>query len=73
MYRRAGGWQGWRTRAEHGRHQRPVAAYVVKYFNDIYTHAGEITKVCRKRAKFAYVIGNSKVFDHRYRRRVMSR
>jgi hypothetical protein len=41
-----------------------MASYVTKYFNDIYTHAGEIAKVCAKHARLAYVIGNSKFFDH---------
>ena len=41
-----------------------MASYVVKYFNDMFAHAGEIAKVCAKSAKLAYVIGNSKFFDH---------
>lgn len=41
-----------------------MASYVTKYFNDIYTHAGEIAKVCAPRARLAYVIGNSKFFEH---------
>lgn len=41
-----------------------MAAYVIKYFNDTYTHAEEIAKVCRRKARLAYVIGNSKFFDH---------
>lgn len=41
-----------------------MAAYVVKYFNDILTHAAEIAKVCTDNAKLAYVIGNSKFFGH---------
>ncbi|MCC6661907.1 MAG: hypothetical protein IT437_13590 [Phycisphaerales bacterium] len=39
-----------------------MTAYVVKYFNDLYTHAEQIGKVCRARAKLAYVIGNSKFY-----------
>jgi hypothetical protein len=41
-----------------------MASYVIKYFNDIYTHAAEIAKVCGPSARLAYVIGNSKFFDH---------
>jgi hypothetical protein len=41
-----------------------MAHYVTKYFNDIYIHAGEVAKVCAKSAKLAYVIGNSKFYDH---------
>jgi hypothetical protein len=41
-----------------------MAHYVTKYFNDIYTHASEIAKLCRKPARLAYVIGNSKFYDH---------
>jgi hypothetical protein len=41
-----------------------MAAYVIKYFNDTFTHAAEIAKVCRENAKLAYVIGNSKFFGH---------
>lgn len=50
----------------HGIHSNGnlMASYVVKYFNDIYDHAGEIAKVCRKKARLAYVIGNSKFYDH---------
>jgi len=40
-----------------------MTAYVVKYFNDMYTHAEQIAKVCRSRAQLAYVIGNSKFYD----------
>jgi hypothetical protein len=40
-----------------------MASYVVKYFNDIYDHAAEIRKVCAKRARLAYVIGNSKFYE----------
>jgi hypothetical protein len=39
-----------------------MASYVVKYFNDIYEHAGQIDKVCKKKARLAYVIGNSKFY-----------
>ena len=41
-----------------------MAHYVTKYFNDLYTHAGEVAKVCAPSAKLAYVIGNSKFYDH---------
>lgn len=41
-----------------------MASYVTKYFNDIYTHAGEIAKVCTKHARLAYVIGNSMFYNH---------
>jgi len=41
-----------------------MSAYVIKYFNDIFAHAGEIAKVCRPKARLAYVIGNSKFFGH---------
>lgn len=41
-----------------------MAHYITKYFNDLYVHAGEIAKVCRERAKLAYVIGNSKFYGH---------
>jgi hypothetical protein len=41
-----------------------MAHYVTKYFNNIYEHAGEISQVCRQRSRLAYVIGNSKFYDH---------
>jgi hypothetical protein len=41
-----------------------MASYVIKYFNDIYTHAAEIWKVCAGRCRLAYVIGNSKFYGH---------
>jgi len=41
-----------------------MANYVVKYFNDIYDHAGQVAQVCNKQARLAYVIGNSKFYDH---------
>jgi hypothetical protein len=41
-----------------------MANYVVKYFNDIYVHAGQVSEVCAPRARLAYVIGNSKFYDH---------
>ena len=41
-----------------------MAHYVTKYFNDLYDHAGEIAKVCLPRCRLAYVIGNSKFYDH---------
>ena len=43
---------------------RLMAHYVTKYFNDIYEHAGEIAKVCRRQCRLAYVIGNSKFYGH---------
>jgi hypothetical protein len=41
-----------------------MAHYVTKYFNDVYDHAQQVDKVCDKRARLAYVIGNSKFYDH---------
>ncbi len=41
-----------------------MAHYVTKYFNDLYDHAGEIVKVCERRCRLAYVIGNSKFYEH---------
>jgi hypothetical protein len=41
-----------------------MANYVVKYFNDIYDHAEQVAEVSRKRTRLAYVIGNSKFYDH---------
>lgn len=41
-----------------------MANYVTKYFNDLYDHAREVALVCRGRARLAYVIGNSKFYDH---------
>ena len=41
-----------------------MASYVTKYFNDMYTHATEIAKVCADRCRLAYVIGNSKFYGH---------
>jgi hypothetical protein len=41
-----------------------MANYVVKYFNNTYDHAAEVAAVCRKRARLAYVIGNSKFYEH---------
>jgi hypothetical protein len=40
-----------------------MANYVVKYFNDLFEHAGQVAKVCKRRARLAYVIGNSKFYD----------
>jgi len=42
----------------------PMASYVVKYFNDMYDHAGQAAMVCRDRCRLAYVIGNSKFYGH---------
>jgi hypothetical protein len=41
-----------------------MASYVIKYFNDIYTHAAEISMVSADRCRLAYVIGNSKFYGH---------
>ena len=41
-----------------------MASYVAKYFNDIFDHAGQVAAVCRKSCRLAYVIGNSKFYDH---------
>ena len=41
-----------------------MANYVVKYFNDIYDHAGQIAEICKKQTRLAYVIGNSKFYGH---------
>ncbi len=41
-----------------------MASYVTKYFNDMYDHADQIAKVCKRTARLAYVIGNSKFFGH---------
>lgn len=40
-----------------------MANYVVKYFNDIHDHAGQVAQVCKRNAQLAYVIGNSKFYD----------
>ncbi|HEX7375750.1 MAG TPA: hypothetical protein VF278_01495 [Pirellulales bacterium] len=50
----------------HGIHSNGslMANYVVKYFNNIYDHAGQIAEVCAPKARLAYVIGNSKFYDH---------
>lgn len=50
------------TRRIHGS-GKLMANYVTKYFNDLYVHADEISKVCRKRCRLAYVIGNSKFYE----------
>ena len=41
-----------------------MASYITKYFNDLYDHAAEISKVCASRCRMAYVIGNSKFYGH---------
>lgn len=41
-----------------------MASYVTKYFNDLYQHAAEISNVCHRPCRLAYVIGNSKFFGH---------
>jgi tRNA G10 N-methylase Trm11 len=50
----------------HGIHSNGnlMAHYVVKYFNDMYDHAGQVAEVCRKQARLAYVIGNSKFYEN---------
>lgn len=40
-----------------------MAHYVTKYFNDLYDHAEEVAKVCERRCRLAYVIGNSKFYQ----------
>ena len=41
-----------------------MGSYINKYFNDMVQHAGEIAKVCARRCRLAYVIGNSKFYGH---------
>ena len=41
-----------------------MAHYVTKYFNDLFDHAEETAKVCRRHCRLAYVIGNSKFYGH---------
>jgi len=41
-----------------------MANYVVKYFNNLYDHASHVAEVCASKARLAYVIGNSKFYDH---------
>lgn len=41
-----------------------MAAYVTKYFNDIYDHAGRVAKVASRNCRLAYVIGNSKFYGN---------
>ena len=41
-----------------------MRSYVVKYFNNLYEHAAEVSKVCEKKAQLAYVIGNSQFYGH---------
>jgi hypothetical protein len=50
----------------HGIHSKGnlMAHYVVKYFNNMYDHAGQVAEVCKKQARLAYVIGNSKFYEH---------
>jgi hypothetical protein len=40
-----------------------MAHYVVKYFNNMYDHAGQVAEVCDEQARLAYVIGNSKFYE----------
>lgn len=50
----------------HGIHSNGnlMANYVVKYFNNMYDHASQVAEVCASQARLAYVIGNSKFYDH---------
>jgi hypothetical protein len=50
----------------HGIHSNGslMANYVVKYFNNMYDHVGQVAEVCRKQTRLAYVIGNSKFYEH---------
>ncbi len=41
-----------------------MASYVIKYFNDMYKHIGELVKVCRQTCRVAYVVGNSKFYGN---------
>ena len=41
-----------------------MAHYITKYFNDMYAHAGEVARICSRKARLAYVIGNSKFYGH---------
>jgi hypothetical protein len=41
-----------------------MANYIVKYFNNIYDHAGQVAEVCGTHARLAYVIGNSKFYEN---------
>lgn len=40
-----------------------MVSYIVKYFNNLFDHAGQIAEVCAPNARLAYVIGNSKFYD----------
>ena len=44
-------------------HGNLMATYVIKYFNDMYDHAEQVSRVCARDAKLAYVIGNSKFYE----------
>jgi hypothetical protein len=41
-----------------------MRAYVTKYFNDMFEHAGEIARICARRCRLAYVIGNSRFYGN---------
>lgn len=41
-----------------------MRSYVIKYFNNLYEHAEAISQVTAKHSQLAYVIGNSKFYDH---------
>jgi hypothetical protein len=41
-----------------------MANYIIKYFNNMYDHAGQVAEVCGKTARLAYVIGNSKFYEN---------
>jgi hypothetical protein len=41
-----------------------MANYVTKYFNDMFDHARQVARVCKKHCRLAYVVGNSKFYGH---------
>jgi hypothetical protein len=45
-------------------HSELMCSYITKYFNDLFQHAQGIARVCTRRCRLAYVIGNSKFFGH---------
>jgi hypothetical protein len=45
-----------------GQHGRLMQNYVIRYFNDMETHIESLVPFLRKRARLAYVIGNSKFY-----------
>jgi len=40
-----------------------LSRYIHKYFSDMKTHIGELTKVLRRGGKCFYIVGNSKFYD----------